>query len=655
MTHPFSALPRESGGPGFFWNPLRLSTKHLGPRFRGEERVVALLAATCLSTPIACFADAQQPDAATPVAPVVVDATLLPTYETDVPDIQVIDRQQIDLRQAVYAADILDTEPGLALTRTGAFGGVTSLRMRGASSDKTLVLIDGVPVNDISDPNGAYDFANLDLSNIERIEILQGPQSSLWGSDAIGGVISLTTRELNGWRGASEGGTLNSFDGSAALGQKTDKYAFGVQLFGDRSDGVAKADGIGPRNPYWSWSAGAYGRVTPADWITLDAHLRYQRSYAAIDGYDATTFVFGYTPQYATTKGWTGDLRAVAQAPLGFTDTLSVGVYQQDRADVYIGSPANSSAFSARTWDYRFTAERGAPSDRVGLIVGAERVATDASLSSGAHQGLGTTSGFAVVRYKPIDSVTLTAAGRYDAPDTYQSQATGHFSAVWRLPAGFSLEGSWGQGFKTPTISEIACDFCFPGGPSTGLRPEHAVGWDAALGWASPDQRVRAKLTAYRLAVRDQIQFSPSFPFRYVNLDNTRTDGLEAEADVRLTRSLSAHAEYAYTNATDLVANTQMLRVPRNAGSVSLDWAAGRWEADFTLRAEGKDADIDPSTFVPTPRPGFVLANISGAYALTPQIQLTARIEDIADTHYQEVLGYGEPKRMFWFGIRAKG
>ena len=82
------------------------------------------------------------------------------------------------------------------MTDDGAFGGVTSVRMRGASSDKTLVLIDGVPQNDPSDPNGAYDFANLDLSNIERIEILQGPQSSLWGSDAIGGVVSLTTREL---------------------------------------------------------------------------------------------------------------------------------------------------------------------------------------------------------------------------------------------------------------------------------------------------------------------------------------------------------------------------------------------------------------------------------------------------------------------------
>src|SRR5258708_6550562 len=123
--------------------------------------------------------------------PATVSGEVLSPFGVDVPDIQVIDRRQIDLRQALYAADILDTVPGLALTRAGAFGGVTSLRLRGASSDKTLVLIDGVPQNDPSDPNGAYDFANLDLSGVERIEILQGPQSSLWGSDAISGAGGL--------------------------------------------------------------------------------------------------------------------------------------------------------------------------------------------------------------------------------------------------------------------------------------------------------------------------------------------------------------------------------------------------------------------------------------------------------------------------------
>ncbi|HEX3918794.1 MAG TPA: TonB-dependent receptor [Caulobacteraceae bacterium] len=623
---------------------------------------LTLLAAAALAAPGFCLADPAPADPGagnaatppTPVSAVVVDSTRLPTLLVDAPDVEVITRADIDAHQAVYAADILKLVPGLALTDDGGFGGVTSVRMRGASSDKTLVLIDGVPQNDPSDPNGAYDFANLDLSNIDRIEVLEGPQSSLWGSDAIGGVISMTTRELNGWQASGEGGSLHTFDGSAAFGQRTDQWAFGATVFGDRSDGVAKADGIGPRNPYWSWSAGAYGRYTPNDWISFDAHLRYEQSYAGVDGYDASTFVFGYTPQYATTQGWSGTARAVVQAPLGFTDTLSVGVYDLGRSDTYIGVPSSSSSYTALTQDYRFTAERGAPTDRWGLDFGAERQTTDASLSTGDKEGLGTTSGFVVVRFRPVEALILTASERYDAPDSYAASATGHASAVLKLPAGFQVEGAWGQGFKTPTISEIACDFCFPTGPSLGLKPEHAEGWDGALAWASADGAYTAKVTGYRLDVRDQIEFAADFPFRYVNIDNTRTNGVEVEASARLSPSLSLQGEYAYTDAVDLDAQTQVLRVPRNAGSVTLTWTQGRWQAGVTVRAEGDDADINPSTFSPQRRPGFVLGDLSGSYALTPKLQLTARIDDIANTRYEEALGYGEPRQMLFIGIRAR-
>jgi vitamin B12 transporter len=622
------------------------------------------LIAAALAAPGLCLADPTPPPAGSEV--IVADlrvepleVTRLPELAADAPDVTVITRADIDARQALYAAQVLDTVPGLALTDDGGFGGVSSVRMRGASSDKTLVLIDGIPQNDPSDPNGAYDFANLDLSNVERIEVLQGPQSSIWGSDAIGGVISLTTRETDGWRAQAEGGSLDSFDGSAQVGQRTDQYAWGASVFGDRSDGVAKADGpnglgIGPRDPYWSWNAGGYGRYDATSWLTLDGHLRYEQSYAGVDGYDATTFAFGYTPQYATTRGWTGDVRATAQAPLGFTDSFTFGYYDLDRSDIYLGQPADSSSYWAQTMVYRFEAERGGPGDRWGVDFGAERQSTDASLSTGDRLNLGTTSGFVVARFSPLAPLTLTASERYDAPDSFAASATGRVSAVLKLPAGFSIEGAWGQGFKTPTISELACDFCFPTGPSLDLKPEHAVGWDAAVAWASPDGGLTAKLTGYRLAVRDQIAFAADFPFRYVNIDDTRTDGLEATARARITDNLSLDAEYAYTDAVDLDAMTQMLRVPRNAGSVTLNWTQGRWQASVTVRAEGKDADINPSTFAPQERPGFVIANLAASYALTPKLDLTARIDDIANTRYEEALGYGEPRQMLFFGIRAR-
>ncbi len=617
-------------------------------------RLLPIFLAAMLAAPGACLADTADVGPATPVAPVVVDATRIPILLNDTPDVVVIDRAAIDLRQAVYAADVLTLVPGVTVADNGAFGGVASVRMRGASSDKTLVLLDGVPQNDPSDPNGAYDFSHLDLAGIERIEVLEGPQSSIWGSDAIGGVISLTSRELDGWLAQGEGGSLATFDGSAGFGRRTDAWAFGAEVFGDRSDGVAKADGIGPRNPFWSWSAAAYGRLTPANWLTLDTHLRYEQSRAAIDGYDAATFAFGYTPQTYATRGLSWSGRAVAETPLGFTDTVTIGVRDLDRADVYAGQPADSSAYSALTQDYRFTAERGAATDPWGVVFGAERQVDDASLSTGLRESLGTTSGFVEGRWRPLAPLTVTAAERYDAPDRFGGDATGHVSAVWKLGAGFSLEGAWGQGFKTPTISEIACDVCFRAGPSVGLKPEHAEGWDGALAWASADGAWSARLTGYRLDVRDQLEFSASFPFRYVNLARTRTDGVELQLGARLSPNLTLEGEYAYTDARDLVADAPVLRVPRDTGSVSLLWNSRRWQAALTVRSEGPDADENPSTFLPQPRPGFVLVNLSGAYAVSRHLDLTARIENVANTHYQEVLGYGEPKQMLFIGFRAR-
>ena len=610
--------------------------------------------AAILGAPLVAHAD--PPDETAPVASVVVTATRLPSELADEPDVRVIDRTAIDLRQASFAGDLLTTVPGVAFTQAGAFGGVASVRMRGASSDKTLVVIDGVPQNDASQPAGGYDFSALDLADIERVEILSGPQSSLWGSDAIGGVIAFTTRELDGWRAAVEGGSLNTFDGSAGVGRRTDQWALGASISGYRSDGISKADGLGTPDPYWNWTAGGYGRLTLSPAVSVDARVRYDQWRTEVDGYDATTFAFGDTPgQTYFGDTWTGTARAQIDGPWGFHNTVSVGLFAIQRTDNYPGHPEDSSSYTAQRQDYRWLAERGAPSDALGLAFGVEREANRASLSTGQRLDLGTTSGFGVVRWRPWTPLTLTGALRYDAPDSFGGQATGRAAAVLKLPAGFSLEAAWGQGFKTPTISELACDFCFPGGASTNLKPEHAEGEDVALAWRSDDGRFYGRVTGYRLDVRDQIQFGAAFPFRYFNVDRSRTIGLEAEADARLTESLTLEAGYAYTHAVDVSAETPQLRVPRNAGSLALDWRQGRWQARLGARTEGPDADIDPSTFVPATRPGFTLVDLSGAYALRPGLELTARIENLADTHYQAVLGYGEPRRMVLIGVRAKG
>ncbi|HWW11063.1 MAG TPA: TonB-dependent receptor plug domain-containing protein, partial [Brevundimonas sp.] len=174
------------------------------------KRSLLLATAAAVFLPSYALAQEAQDDS---LPEVVVTATRIPSIVADTPGARVIDSRTIEQRGAVFAADILSDIPGLSVTRSGAFGGVAQVRMRGATPGKTLVLVDGAPVNDAAEPNGAYDFSGFDLGDIERIEVLSGPQSSLWGSDAIGGVIAFTTGEIDGVRAEAEAGSFGTVRG----------------------------------------------------------------------------------------------------------------------------------------------------------------------------------------------------------------------------------------------------------------------------------------------------------------------------------------------------------------------------------------------------------------------------------------------------------
>ncbi len=574
-----------------------------------------------------------------------VIVTRLPSQPATVLGLTVITDEEIDARQAVFAADLLTTTPGLSLSRNGGFGGVTTVRSRGAAGDKTLVLVDGVVQNDPSSPNGGFDFAAFDLADVERIEILQGPQGSLWGSDAIGGVISFTTRELNGWRAGFEGGSYATLRATAAGGYATDRFAVGGSIAGYRSDGVSKAAAGTEDDGLESWTASLNGRVTISDKVSLDGRVRYNEYDVEIDGYDAF-FAFGDTPDRARAEAWSGFGRLKADGVLGLDHTVSVSLYDIQRDNL----SALSSSYEADRTTVRWTAGRGEPSDRLAFVFGAERDETQASVSTGAKADLGGSSAFGVVRFSPIEPLTLSGALRYDDPDDFEAKATARVSATWAFGPGFVAQASWGQGFKTPTISQAVCDFCFPAGPSVGLKPETAEGWDIGLSWRSPDDRVFVQATGYRLQVEDQISYGIG---RYVNIDETLSTGVTVAGELDL-GAFQVKGSYAYTDAVDETTKARLLRVPEHAGAVSLGWRSDRFNALLTVRAEGEQADSNPSTFSAEKRDGFVTADLAGGWKLSSSIELTARVENLADEDYQETLGYGETGRAVYIGIRFR-
>ncbi|HEV2362592.1 MAG TPA: TonB-dependent receptor [Caulobacteraceae bacterium] len=583
---------------------------------------------------------------ASDVGPLVVTATRLPQALAQTPDAQVITAADLAIRQIDFAPDALRLLAGVAVADNGAFGGVTAVRIRGAASDLTLTVIDGVVQNDPSQPAGGYDFGGLDLADVARIEVLEGPQSALWGSDAIGGVVAITSAEENGWRAGAEAGSLSTDREWAMAGARSQTWAVGVDLARFRTAGVSKADGAAESDGMREWTLGGYGRIDLTRLIRLEGRVRYQDDDIDLDGYAPPDFTFGESPEWSTSRSWSSFVRLTHADLLGFRQSLTAGGYSLARADLGGAFP---SAYTARRQDLRWLAQRGAADDRFGVALGLERDWTEASLSDGSHRRLGDAAVFAVARARPTKPLSLSASARYDAPDGFAGAATLRGGAVLTLGAGLSLTADIGQGFKTPTISEAACDFCFPPGPSTGLRPEHALGWDVGLQEHAGDGRWDVRASVFRLAVRDEIAFVGG---RYANIARTLSRGLEASAQARLSTALRLQASYAYTVATDAVTGAQLPRIPRDAGQVSLLFSQDRWSGALSVRAEGDQADLDASTFAPARRPGFAVADLALAWRANRRLQLTLKITNLADRHYEEVLGYGEPRRVILAGVR---
>ena len=604
-----------------------------------------LFCSTALLAAAAAPAFAQE---AAEVDEVIVTATRLPAIVADTPGARVIDSRTIEQRGAVFAADILADVPGLSVVRSGAFGGVAQVRMRGASPGKTLVLVDGVPVNDPAEVNGAYDFSGFELGDVERIEVLSGPQSSLWGSDAIGGVIAFTTREIDGVRAEAETGSYGTVRGRLAAGMANETYAFAAWVSRFDTDGISAADaadGNPEADGFDNTTLGAKGRYAFSGTVAVDGALRWSDSHADLDGFPAPTYALADTADTTDSEQASGFVR-LRVAALGLKHQFSVSASQIDRNTV----SAFPSAFTADRRVYRWQAD-GAEGERLTYALGAEREDTSGSLSTGLSRDLGTTSLFGVARYEVSDRLSVTGGLRRDDTDDFGAETTGRISAALDLDGGLILSGAFGTGFKAPSISQAVCDFCFSAAPVPVLRPETAASAEIALGWASADGRLQGRATLYRLNVEDQITyvFNPvSFDSFYVNVAETRTDGVELEGRADLGSGFDLTLAYGWTDARDGTTGARLLRVPEHAGSATLGWTGGRLSGALTVRAEG---DQDDAGGV---REGFVTANLNAGWQVTEAVALTARIENLADERYQQVFGYGEPGRSAYVGVRLR-
>ena len=387
--------------------------------------------------------------------------------------VTVLTLPQIRADQELTVADILDRTPGVSFARNGGVGETTSLYIRGAETDQTATIIDGVKLNDPSSTGGGFNFGDLLVSDIARIEVLRGPQSTLYGSQAIGGVVNIVTadptRPLQG-DAQVEGGTYDTFYAKGGIGGKDGPWTWRVAADAYSTTGVSAFDKrLGGVEPDGYRNQGITGRlgyqVTPD--VSLDLRGIYVQARSKFDGFSTPDFTFGDDNETGTTR------ESIAYAGLNFgllDDRLQNRVAAQytltqrddsDPAEAPITKTFDGRGANARV-EYQGTylivpgwqGVFGAESEREAITTSSPAFDTPGTPPTKADDTI--TSGYGQLQAEPIKGLTLTGGVRYDDHSTFGGHVVGQGSAAWSLNQGDTiLRASWGQGFKAPSLYEL--------------------------------------------------------------------------------------------------------------------------------------------------------------------------------------------------------
>jgi vitamin B12 transporter len=608
----------------------------------------ALLGAVSLSLVSSALAQTAPSDETT-LDTVIVEGSRLNQAATEVgSSVTIITAEDIDELGFDFAIDAVAAAPGVTVNSNGAFGGVASVRIRGASSEQTLVLIDGVAVNDTSSPGGGFNFARLDTENIERIEVLKGPQSTLWGTDAIGGVVSIITKRPEEGLGGSafaEYGSFNTFRGGASVGNATETGDFRLAITGTSSDGISKADennGNTEDDAYEALTLSAKGGLNlggdlrlAADVLWTDAEAEFDSFSGQAQGSVADGDEVSETEELSANVSLTGSL---------FDDRLEnlvlIGYSDITRENISNGAPSFSAEGDRVLYRYQGTLNIN---EQNTLAFGAEREETTARGEDTSIDGL-----FALYEFKPNEKVTLTGGLRMDDHERFGSETTGRVAAAYNPTDSLTLRASWGQGFKAPTIFQTTFFCCGATAPNADLQAETSEAFDIGLDWRSPDGKAEAGITYFDQDTENQITFSFAVG-GYENIAEVASQGVELYGLYRLTDWLTVSADYAYIDAEN-GDGEPLVRLPEHSGdlTVSLD-PDGPLSGAVLLRYNGEEQNTNGTTL-----DSWTRVDVTGSYDLNESVELFGRIENLFDEEYQQILGYGTPDLSGYLGIRLR-
>ena len=569
--------------------------------------------------------------------------------------VSVIGADEIAAIQGPDLTRVLERLPGITITRNGSLGGFTGVRLRGADAEQLLVLVDGVRVNDPSSPGGGFDFGSLLSGGIAKIELLRGSNSVVWGSQAIGGVLAVTSKDVNGAEGRVEYGARDSLDTSASAGLAKDRYAISFNGGYTRTDGISSAASGTEADGFRQWRIGGRGRLDLAEGLSASLAARYTDSRVDLDGYPAPFYDFADTPEYQTTREASGRAGLAYQAS-GWELAAGYGL-SDTRRDYY-----DPTYGTAPSYGYKGRSERADLSGGVSLtdqfrvIFGADSEWSRFSSSFDAEQKARLSSTHALLTYN-TDRLNLAAGVRLDDHSQFGSEWTFGANGSLAVSDHWRIRASYGEGFKAPTLYQLLSDY-----GNAALTPERSRSYEIGIERGDRNSALHFALTAFRRDSRDLIAFvscaslnvCATRPYgTYDNVRSARAEGFEAEADAAVSDRLRVRAAYSYVKAINRASGNDLARRPRHALTLGADWHTplDKLTLCTDLRMVSDSFD-DPGNF--TSIDGYALVTMRANLAITDALELFGRIENVTDISYQTAAGYGTAGRSAYAGVRAR-
>ena len=614
-----------------------------------------LLTGALLTLPV--LAQAQDSSEPNTVVVVTVTREALPINKV-AQSVDVLDEKTITAYQSPFLSDLLAHTSDLSLTRNGGPGEAASASIRGAGADHTLYLIDGVPLNDPSQVGGGTNLGLLATGDASRIEVLRGPLSTLWGSGAIGGVVSITTKTP---QSPLEGDfKLEGFDhyGLARLGFGGKSGGFAWRLGGGdyQDQGVSAFDGGTERDGFRQTDLNARLSYDLSDATTVHAFALNTQSRNAYDGFPPPNYSFADTGDHGTTDTTLGVVALNNRFGNG-EQTLSVNASDNKRHDSF----DDSSAFLARgriqAADYHALFRLGSTR----LLAGASYERDEMTTSSPApwdpnpiplkvHSTL--SSLYGQVSHDFSGGAVIALSGRHDDASSFGGQdiAQGSIS----VPAGpWRFHASAGQGYKVPGLYQLYSDY-----GTTGLKPEKAISADAGADYSFATGIVT--VTAFGRRVRDLIDFryTDCLPAQiygcYGNIDRSEASGLELglKQDAGLWH-INANYSFLHTrNRSAGLDGKRLPHTPKAMGSLDLGYdATPKLNLGLGVRSVGQAFDNASNT---VSLKAYTLVDLRLNYVLNDRVSLYGRLENVGDTYYQTAGGYGQTGRRLWLGIHTR-